>query len=117
VALKVLPAAFAGNADRLMRFEREAQALAALNHTNIAHIHGLEDSTLVMEFVEGEDLAGRLARGPLPIDEVLLIARQPVDAVDMSAGNGGQTKRQPPRRTARRSRRRHAGRAFDHDHG
>ncbi len=88
VALKVLPPAFAGNPDRLMRFEREAQALAALNHTNIAHIHGLEDTTLVMEFVEGEDLAGRLARGPLPIDEVLVIARQLVDALEAAHEHG-----------------------------
>jgi serine/threonine protein kinase len=67
VALKVLPESFASDPDRLARFQREAQVLASLNHSNIAHIHGLEDSggvrALVMEFVEGEDLAQRLTRG------------------------------------------------------
>jgi eukaryotic-like serine/threonine-protein kinase len=61
VALKVLPDSFAQDPDRLARFQREAQVLASLNHPNIAHIHGLEDSggvrALVMELVEGEDLA------------------------------------------------------------
>src|SRR6059058_322752 len=65
VAIKILPNAFAQDPDRLARFAREAQTLAALNHPNIAHIHGLEDSggvrALVMEFVEGEDLAQRIA--------------------------------------------------------
>src|SRR5687767_3739476 len=60
VALKVLPDAFAGDPDRLARFAREAQTLASLNHSNIAHIHGLEESggvsALVMELVEGDDL-------------------------------------------------------------
>ena len=74
VALKVLPDSFANDPDRLARFEREAQVLASLNHPNIAHIHGLEDSggvrALVMELVEGEDLAQRLTRGAIPIDEV-----------------------------------------------
>src|SRR5688572_25946728 len=69
VAIKVLPDLFASDPDRLARFEREAQVLAALNHPNIAHIHGLEDfaggHALVMELVEGDDLAQRLARGPL----------------------------------------------------
>ena len=64
VAIKVLPASFAGDPDRLMRFEREAKTLAALNHPHIAHIHGMEDSgttvALVMELVEGEDLAQRI---------------------------------------------------------
>ena len=66
VALKVLPDSFANDPDRLARFQREAQVLASLNHPNIAHIHGLEDSggvrALVMELVEGEDLAQRLMR-------------------------------------------------------
>src|ERR671910_3359981 len=64
VALKILPEAFAADSDRLARFTREAQTLAALNHPNIAQIHGVEESTgslaLVMELVEGEELAGRL---------------------------------------------------------
>src|SRR6266540_497542 len=70
VAVKVLPAAVANDHDRLSRFEREAQLLAALNHPNIAQIHGLEDSAgvraLVMELVEGVTLAERLTR-PIPI--------------------------------------------------
>ena len=79
VALKVLPDLFASDADRLARFNREAQTLASLNHPNIAHIHGLEESggvrALVMELVEGDDLSQRLARGAIPVDEALAIAR------------------------------------------
>jgi eukaryotic-like serine/threonine-protein kinase len=75
VAIKVLPEAFAHDAGRLARFTREAKTLATLNHTNIAHIHGLEESggitALVMELVEGEDLSQRIARGAIPIDEAL----------------------------------------------
>ena len=78
VALKVLPEALARDPERLARFEREAQLLAALNHPNIAHIHGLEETdgvtALVLELVEGEDLAQRIARGPIPLDEALPIA-------------------------------------------
>src|SRR5262245_5731967 len=80
VAIKVLPEVFAVDADRLGRFQREAQLLASLNHPNIAQVHGLEESAwtgsgqaditaLVMELVEGDDLAQRLARGPLPFAE------------------------------------------------
>src|SRR5215468_6707098 len=80
VAIKVLPTAFIADKERLARFEREAQLLAQLHHPNIASIFGLEESdgarALVMELVEGEDLAERLARGPLPMDEALAIARQ-----------------------------------------
>jgi len=76
VAIKVLPEIFALDPERLTRFEREAQVLAALNHPNIAHIYGVEDRALVMELVEGEDLAQRIARGALPLDEALPIARQ-----------------------------------------
>jgi hypothetical protein len=75
VALKLLPASEAGDPDRLSRFEREAQVLAALNHPNIAHIHGFEESdganAIVMELVEGPTLADRLASGPLPLEEAL----------------------------------------------
>src|SRR5216683_5985390 len=71
VALKIIPDAFASDPDRLARFTREAQTLAALNHPHIAHIHGLEESrgvrALVMELVDGENLAARIARGALPI--------------------------------------------------
>jgi serine/threonine protein kinase len=79
VAIKVLPSAVAGDGDRLARFHREAQLLATLNHPNIAHIHGLEDSTgipaLVMEFVDGDTLADRVAGG-LPVGKALAIARE-----------------------------------------
>ena len=80
VAIKVLPAAFTDDRERLMRFEREAQILAQLHHTNIATVFGFEESTgilgLVMELVEGEDLSVRIAQGPIPLDEALPIAAQ-----------------------------------------
>ncbi len=92
VALKVLPDLFAGDAERLARFTREAQTLAALNHPNIAHIHGLESSggvrALVMELVEGEDLSQRIARGAVPIDEALPIARQIAEALEAAHEQG-----------------------------
>jgi len=71
VAVKVLPEAFAKDADRMARFTREAQVLASLNHPNIAAVYGIEEGALVMELVEGEDLAG-----PLPVDVALRYARQ-----------------------------------------
>ena len=80
VAIKVLASLFAADPDRVSRFEREAQTLAAVNDPHIAHIYGLEETTgalaLVMELVEGEDLARRIARGPVPIDDAIPIARQ-----------------------------------------
>jgi eukaryotic-like serine/threonine-protein kinase len=80
VALKVLPADVANDADRLARFRREAQLLAALNHPNIAHVYGLEEAdgatALVMELVPGEDLAKRIAHGPIPVGESVAIAKQ-----------------------------------------
>ena len=86
VALKILPELFASHPERLARFTREAQMLAALNHPNIAHIHGLEESgqvrALVMELVEGEDLAHRLVRGPISLDEALPMARQITEALE-----------------------------------
>jgi len=86
VAIKVLPESFAGDPDRLARFQREAQVLASLNHPNIAIIHGLEESggvrALVMELVDGDTLADRIARGPIPLDEALPIATQIVDALE-----------------------------------
>ena len=92
VALKVLPESFADDPDRLARFRREAQVLASLNHPNIAHIHGLEDSgavrALVMELVEGPTLADRLAVGALPLDEALPIARQIVEALEAAHAAG-----------------------------
>src|SRR5262245_6930975 len=71
VAIKVLPAALAEDAERMTRFRREAQLLAALNHPNIAQVYGLEGPALVMEFVPGTDL-----RGPLPLDDAFAVARQ-----------------------------------------
>jgi Tol biopolymer transport system component len=86
VALKVLPELVARDSDRLARFRREAQVLASLNHPNIAQIHGLEDSgethALVLELVEGPTLADRIAGGPIPLEEALLLARQIVDALE-----------------------------------
>jgi len=80
VALKVLPEAIAGDHDRIARFTREAQMLAALNHPNIAAIYGVEDTgsgpALVLEYIDGETLAERIKRGPLPLDEVIRIALQ-----------------------------------------
>jgi len=85
VAIKVLPEMFADDPERLARFHREAQVLAALNHPNIAHIHGVEDSggvhALVMELVEGPTLAERIAQGPFPPAEAAAIARQIAEAL------------------------------------
>ncbi len=92
VALKVLPEAFAGDAQRMQRFQREAQVLASLNHSNIAAIYGLEESgttrALAMELVEGPTLAERLARGALPLEEVLPIARQMCEALEYAHEKG-----------------------------
>src|SRR5262245_20029140 len=92
VALKILPSSFAGDPDRLMRFEREAKTLATLNHPHIAQIHGIEESgtarALVMELVEGETLADRLARGALTVDDALPIARQITEALDAAHDAG-----------------------------
>jgi Tol biopolymer transport system component len=92
VALKVLPAAFRNDADRLARFEREAELLAALNHPNIAQIYGVEDAggvtALVMELADGPTLADRIAQGAMPADEALPIARQVLDALDSAHDRG-----------------------------
>src|SRR5450759_707481 len=84
VAIKILPEAFAADADRVARFQREAKVLASLNHPHIAAIYGLEDAggvkALVMELVEGEDLAQRIARGAVPLDEAFPIAKQIAEA-------------------------------------
>ena len=88
VALKVLPETFAADPDRLARFEREAQLLASLNHPHIAAIYGLEDRALVLELVEGETLADRIARGPIPVDEALPIARQVAEAIEAAHEHG-----------------------------
>jgi eukaryotic-like serine/threonine-protein kinase len=99
VALKILPDAFASDPERLARFEREAQVLASLNHPHIAVIYGLDEfriggssdtpiRALVLELIEGETLADRLARGPLPFDEVVPIAQQIADALEAAHEQG-----------------------------
>jgi eukaryotic-like serine/threonine-protein kinase len=89
VALKILPESFANDPDRLMRFEREAKMLASLNHPNIAAIYGVEGNALVMELVEGEDLAEIIHGAPgIPLAEALPIARQIVDALEAAHEQG-----------------------------
>jgi serine/threonine protein kinase/Tol biopolymer transport system component len=92
VAIKILPEAFALDPDRLKRFEREAQALAALNHPNIAAIYGVEEngpiSALVMELVEGETLEQRLASGPIPFSEAMPLAAQLAAALEAAHEQG-----------------------------
>jgi Tol biopolymer transport system component len=92
VAIKVLPPALAADPERMARFEREAQVLASLNHPNIAVLHGLEiagDSrALVMELVEGETLAERIARGAMPLDEAIPVARQIAEALEAAHERG-----------------------------
>lgn len=99
VALKILPELFTNDPDRLVRFRREAQLLASLNHPNIGQIYGFEDSStssgqaggqhaLVLELVEGPTLADRIARGPVPLDDALPIARQIADALEAAHDQG-----------------------------
>jgi Protein kinase domain/WD40-like Beta Propeller Repeat len=99
VAIKILPPALAADHDRLARFQREAEVLASLNHPHIAGIHGLEESpstgsgqagitALVMELVEGDDLSQRIARGAIPIDEALPIAKQIAEALEAAHEQG-----------------------------
>ena len=92
VAIKVLPAAFTGDPERLTRFDAEARMLAALNHPHIGSIYGLEDAggvpALVLELVEGETLADRLQRGPLAVHDALGVARQIADALDAAHQKG-----------------------------
>jgi hypothetical protein len=88
VAIKVLPELFAADPERLARFEREALILASLNHPHIAHVYGLEHGALVMEFVDGDDLAARIAHGAIPLDEALPIARQIAEALEAAHEQG-----------------------------
>jgi Tol biopolymer transport system component len=97
VAIKVLPAAFTADPARVARFEREAQLLASLNHSNIAQVYGFEHALLpdgsaghylAMELVEGEDLEERLGRGPIPVDEAISIAKQIADALEEAHEHG-----------------------------
>src|SRR5437867_5632217 len=100
VAVKILPDSVARDPDRLARFEREAVVLAALNHPNIEHVYGVEGldepdvrdrrrpACIIMEFVDGEDLAQRIVRGPIPLKEALAIAAQLADAPDAAHERG-----------------------------
>jgi len=98
VALKILPALFTNDPERLARFRREAQVLASLNHSNIGHIYGFEDPStssgqagvhaLVLELVDGPTLADRIAQGPIPLDEAIPIARQIADALEAAHEHG-----------------------------
>lgn len=92
VALKILPEAFARDAERMARLRREAQVLASLNHPNIAAIYGFEDSgathALVMELVEGPALSARIKQGAIPVEETLPIARQIADALEYAHERG-----------------------------
>ena len=92
VAIKVLPETFAADPERLARFEREAKLLASVNHTNIATIHGLHEAGgtrfLAMEIVDGEDLAERLSRGPVSVEEALGLARQIANALAAAHTSG-----------------------------
>jgi Tol biopolymer transport system component/predicted Ser/Thr protein kinase len=88
VAIKIIPETFARDADRMMRFAREARVLASLNHPHIAAIYGVEERALVMELVEGPTLAERIAQGPIPVEEALPIARQIADALEYAHEKG-----------------------------
>jgi serine/threonine-protein kinase len=92
VAIKILPDTLAGDAERLARFGREARLLATLNHPNIAAVYGLHEAEgvnfLAMELVRGEDLSQRIARGPLPVDEALDIARDVAEALRVAHAGG-----------------------------
>ncbi len=99
VAIKILPAGFATDPERLARFEREAKTLASLNHPNIAHIHGAEDvpstssgqagtRAIVMELVDGEDLSQCIARGPMALAQALTIGRQIAEAMQTAHDHG-----------------------------
>src|SRR5262245_36456103 len=88
VAIKVLPDALAADPERIARFEREAQLLASLNHPHIGAIYGLEERALVLELVEGDTLADRIALGPIPFDEAIPIARQVAEALEAAHEQG-----------------------------
>jgi eukaryotic-like serine/threonine-protein kinase len=92
VALKILPASFTTDPERVARFRREAQVLASLNHPHVGAIYGLDDADgtqfLVLELVEGESLDKRIARGPIPVDEALAIARQTAEALEAAHEKG-----------------------------
>ena len=92
VAIKIIPDALACDPERLRRFEREAQILAALDHSHIARIYGIEELdgafALVLEFIDGVTLADRIAKGPVPVEEALTIAQQIADALEAAHEQG-----------------------------
>src|SRR5207302_10971904 len=92
VAIKILPDEFSRDPERVSRFQREAEVLASLNHQNIAAIYDLEEAEgsrfLVLEFVEGETLAERIGRGPIPVEEALDIARKICEALEVAHEKG-----------------------------
>ena len=88
VAIKILPEAFAADADRVARFQREAQVLASLNHPHIASIYGVEEGALILELVDGLTLADRIAQGPIPLDEALPMALQIAEALEAAHEHG-----------------------------
>ena len=92
VAIKLLPASFASDPDRLSRFRLEAQVLASLNHSNIAQIYGIEESggtqCIVMELIEGETLQARIQRGPIAVDQALTLAKQIAEALEAAHDKG-----------------------------
>ena len=92
VALKIVPPAFAADEQRMLRFAREAQVLASLNHPHVGAIYGLEEQdglrALVLELIEGEDLSERIARGALPVKEALRIGRQIAEGIESAHAKG-----------------------------
>ena len=92
VALKVLPAMFLRDSDRMARFQREAEVLASLDHPNIGHIYGILDSAdsraLVLALIEGPTLADRIEAGPIPLDETVAIAKQIIEALEYAHDRG-----------------------------
>src|ERR1700686_1002732 len=92
VALKVLPATFLRDLDRMARFQREAEVLASLDHPNVGHIYGLVDSedshALVLALIEGPTLADQIALGPLPLDDALPISKQIIEALEYAHDRG-----------------------------
>src|SRR5438477_7181993 len=92
VAIKIMPDEFARDAERVSRFQREAEVLASLNHPHIAAIHHLEEfkgsRLLVLELVEGDTLADRISRGPIPVHESLLITKQIAEALEAAHEKG-----------------------------
>ena len=98
VAIKILPEEFSRDKERVARFEREAKVLASLNHTNIATLYGLEEwdgrQILVMELIEGETLAERIAVGPIPVDEAVALYIQIAEGLE--AAHRGSSMRSKP---------------------